>query len=564
MSEPEEGTPEYARRCRNLRQKNYRKNVKENRKEQHEEFKKKAALRTKISRSKKQAEMEFEHAMAIDKNAASYFAGPYKQFSDPTGVGVKLPGSVIQTMSLVKKLHSVSAATIPTSANANQSDTEQSDNSDSDTESESVTQVVNAPASEVSRVKKFNEMHAFLPEAEAYLSPTPCIMLFLLKQLAAFVKGKRKTIVDDEFFGVLEQDSSECSGIRSINGGRIEIFLNDKKRSHGCIESIIERMLRELSGQDDIEEGNKVVFEVGDYDKVRTRRCLVEYCDKLAMKDPRISKAEKPYCFQNHAIILSYGQAIAQDIHIDLNSSKLFQFGVVMTEDSEPTWEYKASVEPILKKGVCLRKIWDKFPKRLSDYLRANPEVNKIMNTFGCLFSEPKQVGINGGFVNLDSDEAVALGESFPVGTVFSMPGKVPHGGPLTNDFRAVLFFTGAPKGKTPYNSNEQYNRTMLLFDMFYLTWVDMTTGFRVLMLEKWYEEGLRRDRSALANIHHKPSKTLGAKLVKKETSDKKRKALIDDFARFDWTEEEWESGETERYEVETKKPKKSKALPTA
>ena len=179
------------------------------------------------------------------------------------------------------------------------------------------------------------------------------------------------------------------------------------------------------------------------------------------------------------------------------------------------------------------------------------------MNTFGCLFSEPKQVGINGGFVNLDSDEAVALGESFPVGTVFSTPGKVPHGGPSTNDFRAVLFFTGAPKGKTPYNSNEQYSRTMLLFDMFYLTWINMATGFRVLMLEKWYEEGLRRDRSAIANIHHKPSKTLGEKLVRNETSVKKRKALIEDFANFDWTEDEWDAGMTERYEVETKKAKK-------
>ena len=539
--EPEQGTEEHKKWLHAKNMVVTRKVTKEEFPEKYKSSNELTRIRMRKYRSKKQAV----------RNAQSYFEGPDNEFSDPTEVGVTLPISILETMRLAKhNNNSVSPPSSPTSSHAqlHDSDTDTDDNSDVADPTVTVATGADAPPSE--KVVKFHKMHAFLPHPDVYSSQAPCVMLFFLQQLAAFVKRKQELIMDNQFYGIIHKDdSSECSGIRSINGKRIEIFIDCNRRSNACIETMIQQMIRERSGgMDELQEGKDNVT-MGALDKVQARLCLVAYCNKLAMQDPRISEAAPPYVFQNHAIIASYDKAIPQDIHIDLDSSKLYQFGLMITEDSEPTWEYRAS-KPVMKKNSSLRDIWKTFPANLDKIMWKNDDVKKRLNSFGCLFSEPKQVGVDGVYLPDTSSAAAprALGVPFPVGTLFSTPGKVPHGGPATDDFRAVLFFTGAPEGKKPYDSDEQFNRSMLLYDMFYLTWMDMSKGQRSVMLEYWYTEGLTKDKSALANIPHNPSRGLGELLLQTKSAEI-RKQMMDFFVSFDWTLDEWETGCTDRYD---------------
>jgi hypothetical protein len=373
-------------------------------------------------------------------------------------------------------------------------------------------------------------MCAFLPPY-ANNNP-PCIMLFLLSQIGAYL-GRDKTRQEFEQgdYGPTEYDASEVHGLRKINGERLEIFMNDITRSTPCMFNLIKRMLHELAIT------TTSSFQVPVLAQVQVNECIVEYCNCLARLDGRI--VNKPYEFQNHAIIASWNEAMAQDIHIDLDHREQYQFGVLLTANSPPTLEYKAQL-PVLGQNANLEQIWTDIPSNLDGKLRGVPEVQDELNSYGCLLSDPVKVSRN-----LDYQHGAGIipeEDLFPIGTLISLPARVAHGGPPTTSFRAVIFFTGAPSGVEPYDSDKQSNRTMLVSNMLLFSWMDMDKEERLYLLNKWYDECLSKDKFGVANLVHQHLKKLGH-CLQVESNAGVRCKLIERFAKHRWDGDYWDGG---------------------
>ena len=442
-------------------------------------------------------------ATGVEVAGTDYFAVSNCKLSNPSGVGALLPKVVADICSKMVEIgEDTKMAALPLAASC------------TDTGS-------------TSAVITYNKMKAFLPP-HANKKPR-CVMLFLLTQLSAYLGGKdRKEEFMSGQYGVVQTDSSKFSGLRLINGGRVEIFMNDKDRANGCFHALVKHMLLSQAVDTPGEICGKVLVQVTE--------CLVEYCNYLARFDDRIAKADPPYVFQNHAIIASYDRAKAQDIHIDLDAPQQYQFGVLLTEDTPPTLEYNARL-PVLGANTSLETIWEHMPKGLDKRLRAEcPAVQEELDSYGCLLSDPVKVG------RTSVAGVVPTADLFPSGTLLSLPGRVAHGGPPTESFRAVIFFTGAPVGVAPYDSDKQSNRTMLVGNMLVLCWMKMPPVQRVFLLKIWYEECLSKDVFGVYNLVHTHIKKLGH-CLQSEKNAKQRVDLIKKFASHKWKKTNWEKG---------------------
>ena len=437
----------------------------------------------------------------FDIAGVDYFADPNCNFSDPSGVGSSLPITVTAIFSrMVETVSSHSMA---------------GDN----TENQALSVVM------------YNKMRAILPP-HANQTP-PCIMLFLLTKLGTYLGAeKRKDEFELGYYGHTSFDTANFVGLRQINGGRLEIFMNDKKRPHGCFNAVLKRML--------IQFAKPRTPLISDDTINSVRKCVVKYCNYLAKLDCRIEAMG--YAFRNHAIIMSYGGVNAQDIHIDLDIPEQYQFGVLLTADSPPTLEYRPRLA-VLAENTSLDTIWQDIPEGLDEILRKNPTTQHDLNCYGCLFSDP--VKVDRDLQYQANDQAMAGGvipvkDLFPTGTVISLPGRVAHGGPKTKSFRAVIFFTGSPCGVAHYDSDKQANRTMLVGNMLLHSWLDMTLPQRVYLLRKWYEACLSKDEFAVENLVHIHLKKLGRCLQWEKKSQAKRSELIKKFANHIWKEDSW------------------------
>ena len=566
----DDACPEAIRKWNNARRsyENRQRNIEKDPTTFREKERKAGALRMQKSRKIRKITKRMLMMMKVPVVGKDYFSEHSKKFSDPTGVGSTLPKSVLDILWAMK---------LGQKKKTNEDDDEDDDD-DTVTvgEDESKPMAVASPESHLqigqkecyndktntgddtgeddgklpavmshgspSLVRKFNELHAFLPAPDAHTSATPCVMLFLLKQLITFMEEEKDMLLNEHYGIVSTLDTSDYSGIRQINAKRIEIFFNDDTgRSHACIETMILKMLQAYT--------NQKCSKIGIADHIFVRQCILEYCNALAKQDTRIADAAIPYEFKNHAIIATFDEADPQDIHIDLDTSDQYQFGVILTENAKPTWEYKATT-PVLAKGASLSTIWHDIPDELDKKLTGNQHVRSKLDSYGCLLSDPKRVYMGGDFVTdtvSASTNDAALEESFPVGTIVSLPGMVPHGGPSSEKFRAVLFFTGNPKGAEGYDSNQQANRTMLISDWMVHVWIIMNKKERVYLLQKWYTEGLTKDKHAIANLGHNQLKQLALWLTATE-NERLRSQLIEHFASYRWTKEEWDTGKGVKY----------------
>ena len=448
----------------------------------------------------------------FDTAGVAFFSDPNCKFSDPSGVGASLPAVVTSILSTLLE-----------------------------TVSDEIMSAENAGNQEVSIVK-YEEMRAILPP-HANKTP-PCIMLFLLKILGTYLgDDERREEFELGYYGHTDFDAGNFVGLREINGGRFEIFMDDDDRPHGCFNAVIKRMLRELA--------KPTTPQISDGTLDKLRKCLLRYCNYLAKLDGRISNL--PYDFQNHAIIASYGEVNAQDIHTDLDNLKQYQFGVLLTANSPPTLEYKAQL-PVLSAGdsMTLTTIWKDIDPNLDQLLLSKKENRAELDCYGCLLSNPAKVGRDLEYEGHDHGVASGLipeEDLFPIGTLISLPGMVAHGGPKTTSFRAVIFFTGAPVGVEAYDSDKQANRTMLVGNMLYHSWMDMIPEQRVWLLRKWYEECLSKDEFAVGNLVHIHLQKLGRCLqaerlsVNKKNENKQSELirnLIQKFASHSWDVDSW------------------------
>ena len=452
--------------------------------------------------------VDVEYLQGVEKAGNAFFDDATCKFSDPSGVGAWLPKVVAEIFS--NEVEHTESQRKPTAKKGSQ-------------ELEIV----------------YDQLRAFLPQ-HANKTP-PCIMLYLLSQLSAFL-GKNGEEILSGLYGEIKNNTSDKLGIRLINGGRVEIFMNDIKRPPACIHAVLKRMLIDdfarptspLPICDIAVERSIPAPEICNDTIEKVIKCLVAYCNHLAYLDGRIAIADPPYVFQNHAIIASYGEVPAQDIHIDLDLPGQYQFGVLLSANSPPTLEYRARKD-VLGETTSLKTIWPDISIELDKKLRANKDTQHDLNCYGCLLSEPGLVKRKKGAGRIPKKD------QFPIGSLISLPGRVAHGGPSSKTFRAVIFFTGAPRGAAVYDSDKQANRTMLVGNMLVLSWLDMDQEERVYLLKKWYEHCLKKDKFGVANIFHVHLKHLGEVLKKfKSTENDRAWQLIESFAHHGWDEQSW------------------------
>ena len=200
-------------------------------------------------------------------------------------------------------------------------------------------------------VAKYNHLHVFPPTTIAH-DMQRCLIENLLYQFGVFLESRDSDIASGNY-GSIVYDTSESTGLRMINGKRIEIFMSDLKRSPSCFLTMIAEMLTKLAK--DVKFAYTESRTSQDFIAVQVKSCFENYCNHLAMRDDRVRLAKTAYKFQNHAIIASYGTVEAQDVHIDLDEAHQYQFGVLLTPNSAPTCEYQLE-DPSMKEFVSLLK----------------------------------------------------------------------------------------------------------------------------------------------------------------------------------------------------------------
>ena len=410
-------------------------------------------------------------------------------FTDPTGIGRQLPQSVMVAL---------------------QMKAESDGRSDQKFAGDADTSVIE---------KRFDQLHAFIPPA----AEKTCIMHYLLVSVSDFLgrPGMYNSFIEHEF-GFMGKDTSDGAGVRTINGNRLEIFLDGAEKSTGAMEEILKRMITTY--------GNNGESPMGPHDAVTVRESLVRYANVLATRDQRIGDGTTME-FSGHAIIVSYSGVDAQDIHIDLDTANHYQFGVIMTGQVRATLEYTA-VPPVLQTSALLSTIWDDMPAGLAEKLKRNTTIQSSLNRFGCLLSDQKIAG------NSTDQELL-----FPAGTLISLPGMVPHGGPPARGFRAILFFTGAPQGSVRHDVDLQTTRTTLVGDMLLHSWLSLNVAERKFLLGKWYKDCLMKDtKLAINNVMHIQLKKIGVRLM--STGRKQdRTFYINHFAEYRWIKSNWMNG---------------------
>ena len=174
----------------------------------------------------------------------------------------------------------------------------------------------------------------------------------------------------------------------------------------------------------------------------------------MAKNDPRVSTAD--YGMGNHGLIVSYGKVKQQVVHIDLCHTKQFQFGMMFSDKSKGTLEYKTIGRDLREGDVNIRTVWPGMSKSLETAIQADIGLPKLIKEFGKLL-----------FPVVCVNKKTQL---LPAGTLLSLPGGVAHAGPAGDGSRAVLFFSSSPKGMEEYNQHVQYCKTTTVSDIILYT----------------------------------------------------------------------------------------------
>ena len=462
-------------------------------------------------------------AVGVKLASDSYFCEQGCKFSDPTGIGARLPLIVVEIMAPLWKSN-VAAKQMAT-------------------DDPVTTIATDDPVTTI----EYNHLRVILPPSSPR-DTLPCIIVFLLYQFGIYLgQNKIRTSIRSLDYGLVEYDTSHYSGLREINGHRYEIFMKDNTRTHNSIHTLFRKMLQSLAP-------HSVDFKDDlDFIVIQMRKCVIEFCNAMAMRDDRIANAITPYKFQNHAIIASYGKVQPQDVHIDLDTREEYQFGILLSDKSSPTCEYKATMH-VLSENGSLSEIWPDINLDLDELLRSDEEIQDHLNAYGSVLSNPEQVKrkltANVGAGGVKKKQKLPTEHKLPIGTLISLPGKVAHGGPFSDGFRAVLFFTGVHEDRNGYNSDKQANRTMLVSNMLVKFFVELTQEQRLYLLNKWHDECLVKDKFGVDNLVHLHVKALGGYLKREKNRDKRKKVMTE-FSEFEWTDKNWEdSYNLDRFEV--------------
>lgn len=236
--------------------------------------------------------------------------------------------------------------------------------------------------------------------------------------------------------------SGDDESVRLIQAGRYELFLCASGKESKAFDQIAHDM------PDD------------------TKRRILTYAVSAARRDPRL-KGGSTYEFGNFSIICNYDPVPAQAPHIDLILPN-YQFGLIIT-DKIPGTQFLEIGEERIRTTDALAGLWSsigaKFgqtlPPNLAIALQADSIVRELIASFGDVL------------LPLESFGAMTACASVSTGTLLSLPGSVIHAGPMSNSFRAIMFFSARPGGSKSdaYDPDTQFSGVTLCGHIVHLLW---------------------------------------------------------------------------------------------
>lgn len=340
---------------------------------------------------------------------------------------------------------------------------------------------------------------------------------------------KDKVVVVKELTRLCDLDSQIMTGVRTINGGRFEIFMKAPMISNFALRRLLRFAIAHPSStfpQLSTVEAMSVRLDIGfpastDPQLSEDEKIAViqNYSISQAKHDPRCNGCQ----FNNFAFILTYGTVKPQDTHIDLFHSDHLQCALMASTKNHATSEFRADFE--VSKADHLYRIWNNVPPELVNKIGRNRDNDHLLSCFGSMLSKVHKV---------NEDRA----KVFPaIGSVTTLPGKVPHRGPASKGMRMVLFFTATPTHhQEEYDVDVQYGIAAVLHDLMVMNWISFTCKERTFMLHQ-LSEALTIGRSkhfTHCHIVNIAKDLLAAKGPRGKT------LVIDTIASRHWTEDEW------------------------
>lgn len=182
----------------------------------------------------------------------------------------------------------------------------------------------------------------------------------------------------------------------------------------------------------------------------------------------RTKTGKREDAFDTFSILLSYGTCPAQIEHMDVGKN-LAQISMILSTETTPGVVFAESY-------FCpkvLASVWPCAPKSLLEMANENPEVGRLLTTYGSLLRNRR----------------MSQPGHFEFGTVTKLQGGIVHGGPASTQLcRAVLFATAVPVGTPPderYNPNVQFNPASLVHCIAAELWVEADKEARRFLLER-------------------------------------------------------------------------------
>lgn len=368
-----------------------------------------------------------------------------------------------------------------------------------------------------------------------------------LKRFDSFMHTYEKSIQEKlQIIASVDQDA--VTGIRTINMGRYEVFLNAHFKGCGMINYIIAMSERyhlwvaenpEHEETIPLSELEQLHHVVGEESVQQIRESIVDFASARAKLDPRCCTG---YRFQNHAMIISFGSVEKQVCHIDIGNPLHFQAGLVCTNGVHGTSEYEPGV-------TDLGQVWPFVPDGLQEKLKNIEETRVLLLQYGGLLSPEYRL------VNKDTSKNL-----LPIGSTITMPGGVIHCGPASVGIRAILFFTATPvNDEEHYNPDNQYTRSTLIAEFLVHAWTTLDVEERTYLLWVWWQLGLSLDPDSIDNLRHVNLKQIGDRLLLlKSCSDE----LIDYLFHIVTADRLWEN--TDNWDHPELTKFKLPTLPTA
>ena len=342
--------------------------------------------------------------------------------------------------------------------------------------------------------------------------------------------SKNTKVVKEELYQLCHLERQNMTGVRTINGGRYEIFMKAPGISNFALQQLVTFAIDHPSStfpQLSTDEVMSVRLAIGyppasknsQLSVLETIAVIQHYSISQAQHDPRCNGCQ----FNNFAFILTYGNMKPQDTHIDLFHRDHLQCALMASTKNHATSEFRADWE--VSKAGHLYRIWKDVTPELVNKIGGNRDNDHLLSCFGSMLSTVQKV-------NKDSSK------EFPdIGCVTTLPGKVPHRGPASKGMRMVLFFTATPTHhQEEYDVDVQYGIAAVLHDLLVMNWISFTCEERAFMLRR-FSEALTVGRSKHFTHCHivKMAKDLLAAKGSREKA-----LVIDTIVSRQWTEDEW------------------------